>query len=1112
MNKLVKKIIFAVFVLFSILFISSNVKVKAVVVDETDAISYLGASVRLTGEQGIRFTSRIDFDELLSKNGVSVNDIDYYGYVVAYGECDTEDLYVGATINGKNTLTGKSSTLFSEERKEFTIVLKGFTSDKYLQAFTARAYIIYNDSNYLYANSVITRSIYEVSSAYEENNHDDYTGDICNIVGTQLSGSKDIASTIADYVSSDVPAKTRGVITAISSGSTYSFTISDGTSQIMVYRTSSSDGYQNYVKLGNDILISGTLTKYNGVYEIKNTSNLTVLSSGSKYSRYLKDVSEVFESGSTTHINSVVSGIVQYVSRSNNNMNFTTLNHTNVLLYVDSKWSTYSATNLETDSYYYISGIIGYYNKLEVIPTVASPISSISSISVSNLQASYDIRDFNLSDLILNITLENGKVLTKTIDETMLNNEDLASLDSTGDKAITISCYGKETSANFALTELAVSSIDASVKTRYYVGEELDTSNSYVTVNYENGSSTNIPLTGSYVSGFDTASSGSKSLTITYGGKTTTKSYDVYKKIVIFDVYGAGGNSGATYKYDFVILYNNTDQDIDLSSYYFYYASSNSDAFTNANTRSLTGIIYHNSYYLIRCNSNGDNGSDVPSYNANYSDILMGASGGKVAISNVGGITDVSDERLLDYVAYSAAKNKTYKRTSTLLDTYSQVSADINYYLDGKDSVIDLVITGLKTKYGIGAGIDTTNMEITAIYNSGLQESIDKNDVEINGFNSSSEGTRTLTITYQNYTSNILYSVSDNNGILDVDVYFIDLGDDITDCGESTYIKIGDDIDILIDAGESNSTSANAITTLVNTYCTDHKLEYLIASHAHSDHIGGMSYVLPSYDIENVIEFDYKYGSDENSKTVIGYYLKARQKAEHIYTAYDLITNEGNGSSYEIQIADDISIVLYNTGYLNTTGSDKNAQSIVCTFEAYGTRILFTGDAEKGCEANYASLVGNIDILKVAHHGTYNATETSTLNYIDPEVAIVCNGNYLGNEYGHPTYDALNRLYSYDANMLVYAITGANITDFQTVVSNGPGATAQVLYQYKTSKRSNFYFKCESPSDALNQRNGNIRINITENTYTVTSEFYDTTPLEIKYTDYYTLMVAHWND
>ncbi|MBO4667733.1 MAG: bacterial Ig-like domain-containing protein [Bacilli bacterium] len=1118
MNKkrLIIKSIFIFLISLSIIFLSSSKKtVYAVTNEETSAISYLGAGVRITSPEGIRFAARVDMDSFLLEKSIEINDIDYYGFVVAFGECDASNLYVGASINGKKTLNVQSSTLFNEANKEFTVVLKGFTSEQYLQNYTVRAYIIYNDTHYAYAKMVLTRSIHQVSSIYEESNDNAYTQNVCSTVSTLLSGSKTISNTISDFDNNSITsAKTRGVITAISSGSTYSFTISDGASQIMVYRPSNADGYQSLIKVGNEILISGTITKYNGVYEITNTSNMTLLSGGSNAKRYFKDASEVFETNSQSDINSYVTGVLQYISTSNKNMNFTTDNHVSVLFYVDSKWSGYTAQTLTPNDYYFVSGIIGYYNKLEIIPVASSPVSSISNLTWANPSNSYDIREFDINDLIININLSNGETLKKPVDNTMISDGDLASLSSVGNKSITVSLYGKEVDLEFALTEEEISSIVPHISnTRYYIGDSFDVGDDYITVNYVNGSSSNRPLRESYVSSFNTSSTGSKTMTVTYGSKSANVNYEVYKKIVIYDVYGAGGNQNATYKYDFVILYNNTSDTIDLSSYYLFYAASGKQ-FSSGNIKQLTGVIYSHAYYLIRCSSNSDTGSDIPTYNISL-DTSMGGSSGTVAIGTDNTITDPSSTDLMDSVSYSTSNNQnTYQRQSLLNNSYHQVSADIDYYLEGRDSVIDLVITGLSRRYGIDSNLDTSGMVVTAIYNSGLQENINLNDpnLSISGFDSSSEGTKTLVITFRNFTTNILYSVSDNNGILDVDIYFIDLGDDINDCGESTYIKVGDDIDILIDAGETDEISANAVKNVINTYCEDNTLEYVIASHAHSDHIGGMNRVLANYNITNVIEFDYKYGSDESSNTVIGYYLRARSKADNIYTAYDLVFNHGNGNKYEIEIANDISIVLYNTGYLNTTGSDKNAQSVVCTFEAYGTRVLFTGDAEKSCEAVYASIVGDIDILKVAHHGTYNATMATTLNYLDPEVAIVCNGNYLGNEYGHPTYDALNRLYTYDNNMKVYAITGANITDFATVQSSGPGATARVLYQYKSSTRSNFYFKCDSPSDALAQRNGNIRVSINESTYVITSEFYNLTPLEIKNTDYYSLMVAHWND
>ena len=1114
MNKLVRRTVFICLVVLLLCLTGYNKKVNATNVDETSNISYLGASVRTTGNQGIRFTAQIDMDDFLSEKSITVGDINYYGFVVAYGDCDASSLYLGASVNGKNTLSAQSSTLFDEENHYFTVVLKGFTSDKYLQNFTVRAYIVYNNDQYVYASSVITRSIYQVSAIYEETHDNEYTTEVCSYVDTLLSGSKTISRTISDFDNSNITsAKTRGVVTAISSGSNYSFTISDGESQIMVYRPYNNDGYQSSVKVGNDILLTGTITKYNGVYEITNTSSLAVLSTKNNYLKYDKNVSEVFESNSVAHINSISSGIVEYLSTNGKNMNFQTDNHVSVLLYVDNKWSSYAATNLIANEYYYVSGIIGYYNKLELIPVISTPVETISSIACTNYQASYDIREFDLSDLVITTTLSSGKVLTKNVDSTMLSSEDLASLTTTGEKEITINLYGKQTEVSFSLTEEEIASISATVnKTRYYIGDTLDVSNSYITANYVNGGSSNITLNANYVSGFDTSTTGAKSLTISYGGKSVQVNYQVYKKVVIYDVYGAGGNNGATYKYDFVILYNNTLSPIDLSSYYVFYASSGG-TFGSSNIKPLSGVIYPNAYYLIRCASTKDEGSDIPAYNASNG-ITMSANAGIIAIGTDNTISNPSDSGLMDVVTYQSSVTESYKRTSTLTDSYQKGTVNISYYLEGRDSVIDLVITGLKTRYGIDAGLDTSNTSITAVYNSGLQENVPLNDanLSITGFDSSSEGTRTVSFTYKNFISNILYSVSDNNGLIDVDIYFIDLGDDIDDCGESTYIKVGDDIDILIDAGESNNVSANAVKAVINTYCTDNTLDYVIASHAHSDHIGGMSYILGDYDIVNVIEFDYKYGATESTKNVIGFYLGARNKADNIYSAYDLITNHGDGNKYEIMIANDISIVLFNTGYLNTTGSDKNAQSVVCTFEAYGTRVLFTGDAEKGCENVYAPIVGDIDILKVAHHGTYNATMATTLSYLDPEVAIICNGNYLGNEYGHPTYDAINRLYTYDANMKVYAITGANIENFDTVASGAPGEAARTLYQYKTSKRSNFYFKCNSPSDALAQRNGNIHIQITDSNYIITSEFYNSTPLELKNTNYYQLMVEHWND
>lgn len=1104
--KHLKRIILFIIVLIAFVFLNDYQEVKADTISETDTITYNGASIRLTtaGKEGLRFSATIDLNELTTNEGISVNDIDYYGFVVCFGECEKDELYVGASVNGKNTLTGQSTTLFNEENNEFTVVLLGFNSTQYIQKYTARAYVIYNDSTYVYSNDIISRSIYEVANKYEESNTSEYTKGICDSVQEIFSDVISCSDAINTYeASGDTTVTTHGVVTSVSTGTYNNALIEDETSGLTIFSYGAS--FVDEIEVGNEVIIRGTVTKYRGLYELKTITDVTVISSCNKVSDLYIDAGMVFEANDSSAQNHLASGVLEYVSTNDKKLTFINENKSFVLFYIDAKWSNYTKEDLISGNYYYVTGIINYFDGLQIVPVSSNPITGISSIICTNLNDTYEIDEFDYTDLNLLVTFDNGLVINKNVTSEMFDPSDLAMINEAGSIDITITYYGIDIELEFTLVEKNVKALSANLdKTKYYVGENLDLDDATIDVTYVDDSVRTIELASSYVTGFNNNTSGSQELTITYGGKTDTVDIEVYKPIIIYEVYGAGGNSGATYKNDFVILYNNTNENISLSSYYLYYTSSSSETFNSGNVKALSGTIYANSYYTIVC-SGGENGVSVPCSNTSVS-LAMGAAGGRVAIAKKNSITSISSNELVDNVLYSGiSSTKSYKRTSLLNDTFNATTVNLTYLTDAL-SIVDVGISGLSTKYAIGAALDLTNVTVSVYYQNGTSSVLEIEESDFVGFDSSTEGSREMTFTYENFTVKILYSVSDNNGLLDVDIYFIDLGDNIDDCGESTFIKVGD-MDILIDGGENSTISANAVKTLVNTYCTDSKLEYLITSHAHSDHIGGMRYILSSYTIDNVIEFDYKYGNTTSSSTVIGYYLKAREKAKNIDTAYNLIHTYGNGQTYELVLAEDISFTFYETGYLNTTGSDKNAQSVVCVFEAYGNRILFTGDAEKECEANYKNLVGNVDILKVAHHGTYNATTIDLLNAIDPEVAIICNGNYLGNEYGHPTYDAINRLYTYDSKMLVYTITGANISKMEETLSNGTGSTTGVLYAYKTSKRCNFYFKCSSPSDALTDRNGNIHINFGDHTYSIDSEYFGNTPLELKYTKYWQDMV-----
>lgn len=312
-----------------------------------------------------------------------------------------------------------------------------------------------------------------------------------------------------------------------------------------------------------------------------------------------------------------------------------------------------------------------------------------------------------------------------------------------------------------------------------------------------------------------------------------------------------------------------------------------------------------------------------------------------------------------------------------------------------------------------------------------------------------------------------------------VEVRFIDLSKygGYNDCGESTYIKFGD-YDVLIDAGDDYQTTVKAVEEVINTYSNDKVIDLLIATHPDSDHIGGMDEIINDFKILSAIRFS------NGATTVVYNKFNDALNDENcsICTGLDSYNN-ANGCTRRIDISSDgeVYIEILNTTFYEA--KENNARSVVCVLNAYGTRILFTGDADNNgqeLEKAYQATVGDIDILKVVHHGTKNGTTLDFLKAVDPEVAIICNGNYLGNKHGHPTYEAIQNLYTYDANMLVYAITGGDADDCELTSS----------------------YKC-NVTDYNHDRNGMITITIDNNGYNITSELNGDNLIQIKDTDYY---------
>lgn len=124
--------------------------------------------------------------------------------------------------------------------------------------------------------------------------------------------------------------------------------------------------------------------------------------------------------------------------------------------------------------------------------------------------------------------------------------------------------------------------------------------------------------------------------------------------VVIQEIYGGGGNSGATYKNDYIVLYNPTNSSVSLEGWSIQYASSSSTTLFSGNT-TLSGTIQAHKYYLIKEKAGAAGTTDLPT--ADITGVIdMSGSNGKVALVNsTAAISGKSDASVVDFVGFGTA-------------------------------------------------------------------------------------------------------------------------------------------------------------------------------------------------------------------------------------------------------------------------------------------------------------------------------------------------------------------------------------------------------------------------------------------------------------------------
>ena len=227
-----------------------------------------------------------------------------------------------------------------------------------------------------------------------------------------------------------------------------------------------------------------------------------------------------------------------------------------------------------------------------------------------------------------------------------------------------------------------------------------------------------------------------------------------------------------------------------------------------------------------------------------------------------------------------------------------------------------------------------------------------------------------------------------------VKIHFIDIGQ-----GDAILIEhLGEYI--MIDAGKSTSESAKSKASLDKHILNLKSLGWLLTTHQDSDHIGYAEYVMTTVPTSRY----YDNGNTGTSKT----YTSLMSYVTENKIPYTTLTSVGS----DISLWDDV--VISVVGVNTSGGKDINDDSICLVLECDGCRVAFTGDISSDVEDTIASKIGDVDVLKVAHHGSSSSTSESFLSVVKPEVAVISVGK---NSYGHPTEEALTRLSSAGATV-----------------------------------------------------------------------------------------------
>lgn len=227
-------------------------------------------------------------------------------------------------------------------------------------------------------------------------------------------------------------------------------------------------------------------------------------------------------------------------------------------------------------------------------------------------------------------------------------------------------------------------------------------------------------------------------------------------------------------------------------------------------------------------------------------------------------------------------------------------------------------------------------------------------------------------------------------------LHFFDVGQ-----GDATLVTTPQGQNILIDGGPR--ASGEALCGYLDALGVQ-KLDRVIATHPHEDHIGGLVAVIPRYEIGEVI---------------MPYYPATTKVYRDLLTAIDEkglgITPAAQGMALDLDSQTACQVLWPPEDAEKAAGDNPNNASVVLRITFGEDAVLLTGDAEQEVEAQLEGEL-NSGLLKVGHHGSSTSTSAAFLKKVSPGFAVIMVGQ--DNSYNHPNAKVVQRLTQSGAQVL----------------------------------------------------------------------------------------------